>query len=111
MRTSHLGLDHGVDGISVDDVLIDIPRREMDTGGIAYIDSSGIGGVRPLHEISKPVEAISSNYQQLTKRIRIFINPKLAETISKERRQTDRTVIREMILNATTEVGRSSQVR
>ena len=109
-RPKELG-NRETDYIGLDDVLIDIPRRKLDKGGVVYIDSRAFGGMRALHEVSRPVEAIISNYQELTTRIRVFISPRLDKVFPKEQRRREREEISKLILQATSTVKKPTQLQ
>jgi hypothetical protein len=55
--------------ISEEDVLLDVPRRPMDSGGTVLVSLPGSGNV-PLVEVSEPIRAINTKYDRLAKRAR-----------------------------------------
>jgi HD superfamily phosphohydrolase len=59
------------------EVLIDIPWRRMDYGGDTLIVSDE--GPQMLDEISPSIRALQENFDQLAKRVRIYVHPRLAE--------------------------------
>ena len=77
----------GVGTVLVDEVLVDIPRRSpADSTGTAYVRFED-GSVRAIEEVSAPVNAIAQNYEQLTKRVRFFVSPRVSAVITKARRR------------------------
>lgn len=100
--------------IEEDDVLVDVPRRNMDSGGAVYVVAGGDVTVQ-LGDISEPVRSISKNYERLTKRIRLFVSPRVADSLTKkfgERfREDKRAELRSLISDALREVAGGSQVR
>ena len=69
----------------------------MDTGGKVYIAANGDSNLRSLEELSKPVAAISSNYELLTKRIRFFASPRLAASYPRDERRSERLFLQSAI--------------
>jgi uncharacterized protein len=106
----HLPLSERQFEFGSDDVLVDIPRREMDSGGKVYIAVSGSSVARSLDEISKPVAAISSNYELLTKRIRFFVSPRIAEYLGKDWRERERNTLYKMISDEVDRVSKGTQI-
>ena len=68
--------------IQRDDVLLDIPRREIDSGGEVYLLYHSDNLV-PLSRVSEPVKSINTNYDALAKRVRVFISPRIAGTLDR----------------------------
>jgi hypothetical protein len=66
--------------------LIDIPRREMDSGGDVYV-ADAFGSLVSLSKLSDPVHSVNANYDRLTKRIRCFVSPRVAMVIGDRRKQ------------------------
>lgn len=93
------------------DLLIDIPRRPIDSGGPVYIASSSSRELVPLSELSVPIGSITENYDRLTKRVRIFVNPLCAGHITKEWRDRNRKQVQSFILEALDKSHAQSQVR
>lgn len=92
-------LQHGVgEPISTDEVLIDIPRRDMDSGGHVYVKTAE-GPIRLLEDMSRPVAAINENYQMLAKRVRIFISPRISAAVDKAVRGEKRELIGKWIFD------------
>jgi hypothetical protein len=91
------------------DVLVDVPRREMDSGGQVFLVGGG-GNLVPLVELSDPVRAIAANYDKLTKRARIFLSPGVAN-LDREWRTRRRKELQKVILEALDISQAESQVR
>lgn len=96
--------------IGEDEVLFDVPRREMDSGGTVYVETAG-RDLEPLSSISDPVRAINANYERLTKRARIFVAPRIAENLGAEWRLRHRKEIQTLVLEALDVAEIGSQVR
>jgi hypothetical protein len=79
-------------------VLIDIPRRDIDSGGDVFV-SDDSGSLRPLSGLSDPVRAINANYERLTKRVRFFVNPRVARVVG-DRRIAERESLQRLIKDA-----------
>jgi len=58
--------------ISEEDVLLDVPRRPMDSGGAVFVNLPNTGIV-PLVDLSEPIRMINANYERLAKRARVFL--------------------------------------
>lgn len=95
-------------GIPVDvvDVLVDIPRRDMNSPGEAYIVSTT--GVKPLEDISDPIKWLKSNYDQLTKRVRFFVSPRVSIAIEGHR-ESGRKAIQQILKQSAKEAGTPPQ--
>jgi HD superfamily phosphohydrolase len=61
-----------------DDVLLDIPRRELDTSGDIYIRRES-GSAESLYTVEGPVKNVLTKFDELAKRVRIFIKPGIIE--------------------------------
>ncbi|HEV3302353.1 MAG TPA: protein kinase [Planctomycetaceae bacterium] len=97
--------------IDPDEILIDLPRRDMDSGGPVYLVRSD-GKAAQLSELSEPVRSINSSYERLTKRIRIFISPRLASVINKDARKERRKEIQTLLVETLKVRGKgSTQIR
>lgn len=92
-------LGAGVGEPEEDEVLLDIPRREMDSGGAVYMVDSMSRTLR-LSDVSAPARSIDTNYEQLAKRIRFFISPRVAQFIEKRSRHEKRSVIQAFLREA-----------
>jgi len=57
----------------------------MDSGGHVYV-SQPTGRLAGLTDLSEPIRAISRNYEQLAKRIRVFVSPRITALVTKQRR-------------------------
>ncbi len=90
--------------IGVDEVLIDVPRRRLDSGGEVYIRERGTR-LRALSDESEPIRAVIRNYDKLTQTIRCYISPRIAaqlkerfgEHFREEQREKFRTIIDEAL--------------
>lgn len=96
--------------IAAEDILIDVPRREMDIGGAIYI-SLPAGHLIPLATLSEPVRTISVNYDKLTTRVRFFVSPRIATSLQDQGRQKDRGAIQALIKDAIVEARGKSEVK
>jgi HD superfamily phosphohydrolase len=105
-----IGISQGVRPIQQDEVLVDVPRREMDSGGAVYIATERKGLV-PLQQMSEPIHAISRNYDALTKRVRVFLAPRVAHTLSRGWKTTYRGMIQSAMQEALESVDLNSQVK
>jgi hypothetical protein len=94
-----------VGSVGTDEILIDIPRRRLDAGGEVYIAGDD-GKARLLSDLSDPVRAISRHYQHLTKSIRVFASPRIANALTPEPYDKWRRTIE----TAVKEVAQSGQV-
>ncbi len=103
-------MDEKIPSITEEDVLVDIPRREMDSGGPVYLVTPS-GKLSPLVNLSDPVRQITANYEQLTKRVRIFVNPRLARFFGKARRIQIREQLKVMLNEALNKARGKSQVQ
>jgi len=73
-------VDAPAGGLDVDDVLIDIPGRRMDSGGDVFV-VLGSGAVENLNNVSEPIRNINENYKHLAKRARLFASPRLVKRL------------------------------
>lgn len=96
--------------ISDDELLVDIPRREMDGGGAVYVSTSD-GQLSPLANLSEPIRSISSNYELLAKRVRIFLSPRLAGMLHGSWRANDRVTLQGLIQTALNKSREKSQIQ
>jgi HD superfamily phosphohydrolase len=94
-----------VGSVGTDEILIDIPRRRLDAGGEVYIAGDD-GKAKLLSDLSDPVRAISRHYQHLTKSIRVFASPRIANALTPEPYDKWRRTIE----TAVKEVAQSGQV-
>ena len=60
----------------VDDVLLDVPRRDLNIGGVVYLRGDETEPVL-LNEQSPVLNQLESNYQRLARAGRIFVSPKI----------------------------------
>lgn len=69
-------------GISItdDDLLLDIPGRRLDTAGPIYIEMDS-SEVKSLGSINGIIKRLISDFEKLTKNMRIFLNPKIMNKI------------------------------
>ena len=95
--------------IGEEDVLVDVPRREMDTGGSAYVIGPS-DEAQPLSYISDPVRSINGNYDRLTKRVRFFVAPHVSTLVTKSFRTANRATIQEIIREALQSTKKKSEV-
>jgi uncharacterized protein len=104
-------LSRGADKVIIarEEILVDIPRREMDTGGAVYLDLPG-APAKPLNSLSDPIRAIDANYEQLAKRIRVFVSPRLGKSVGSVRRVEERKAVQTIVKNAMDETAGRSQV-
>lgn len=79
-----------------DEVIVDIPRREMDTGGSVFVVSPS-KRIDTLVNVSDPVRAIGANYERLVKRVRFFVSPRVYAVLGSTRRLTEREAIQKML--------------
>jgi HD superfamily phosphohydrolase len=105
-------LSKGLNKVMVDEneVLMDIPRREMDSGGPVYFDL-GKPELVTLATISEPIRSLNVNYEQLTKRVRFFISPRVAGSLGRERLTTRRGEFQHIISESLKAVTGAKQVR
>ena len=92
------------------EVLVDIPRREMDTGGNVYLSGFGRDHLTSLSNFSDPVRSISLNYEKLTKRVRFFISPEVGAALGTRQRESRRMDLQKLISGALTKTLERSQV-
>lgn len=95
--------------LSAAEVLVDVPKREMDSGGQVFLSSVGEELV-PLVDLSEPVRSISINYDKLTKRARVFLSPQVA-LLDREWRAQNRKELQSVILQALDVSQVESEVR
>lgn len=95
--------------ISSEDILIDIPRREMDSGGAVYVASEN--RLVPLTDLSDPIRSITTNYERLTKRVRIFFSPRLADIFGAGFRTEKRDRLKQALKVALAKTLAKSQVQ
>jgi HD superfamily phosphohydrolase len=76
-KTFGVGLE-----ITDDDLLLDIPGRRLDTAGPIFIELDN-GEVKPIALIDGPIKRLISDFEKLTKNMRVFINPKIINKIDK----------------------------
>jgi len=88
---------------TVDDVLVDVPKRDLDSGGAVYVESDG--KIEPIARLSKPVEFVNAHYTELSQRTRIFISPWLRNSIDAATLNWSREDIRRLLSQA---IGSSS---
>jgi len=81
-----------------DDVLLDVPKRDLHLGGSVYVESDG--KIESITRLSKPVEFVNSHYTELSQRTRIFIAPWLRERLDSLRPDWKRDEIRRMLSDA-----------
>lgn len=91
---------------TVDDVLVDVPKRDLDSGGPVYVESDG--HVELITRLSKPVEFVNSHYTELSQRTRIFIAPWLRQRLDATGTDWSRDDIRKLLSEA---LGSSSGPR
>jgi len=103
-----LGLQGGA-AVTQDEVLIDIPRRDMDSGGEVFV-SDDFGSLKSLSTLSDPVHAVNANYERLTKRIRYFVSPRVAAVVE-DRRKEQRKQLQGIIKDALDATRRRSEVQ
>ena len=96
--------------IQLDEVLVDIPRRSMDSGGSVYIDADR-QTLTPITDLSDPIRAISKNYESLTKRMRIFVTPRVASQMPREWRTTHRPALQQAMADALEYVHVDTQIQ
>ena len=65
------------------DVLIDIPGRSLDTAGPILIEMDN-GEVRRIDTIPGPVQTVLTRFEQLAKRLRVFVSPRVADRLNKQ---------------------------
>ena len=66
-----------------EDVLFDIPGRRLDISGSIYIELRP-GEARPIEEVSAPVQQLAANFEGLAKRMRVFVHPRVFESVNEE---------------------------
>jgi hypothetical protein len=96
--------------IEEDEVLVDTPRRKVDSGGAVWI----VGPDKTpelLSSASDPLRAIQKDYELLIKRARIFISPRVATMIGRARRDDERDDIQGLIRSAIDSVKARSQIQ
>ncbi|WP_445149473.1 protein kinase domain-containing protein [Baekduia sp. Peel2402] len=95
--------------VGVNDVLVDIPRRDLDLGGSVYIETDG--KVEALTALSKPVEFLSNNYTELSQRARIFVAPWLRAALRDTGLMSSREAVRGIVSEALRSSGGPDEVR
>jgi len=82
-----------------DDVLFDIPRRELNISGSIYMAMDD-GEVRGISEISAPVAQVTGDFVKLAHRIRVYVHPRIAQAIGDRALVTDRPNLLKMVEKA-----------
>lgn len=95
--------------VTESDVLVDLPRRPLDRGGVAYVVRPS-REVKELADISDAVKALNASFDRLTKRVRVFVSPWVADILS-GRRTTDRDEIHHRLREAATDATSRDEVR
>jgi HD superfamily phosphohydrolase len=94
-----------------EDILIDMPRRKLDSGGNIFINNYE-GEVQPLESISAPVRTIKENYEKLAKKSRIFCSPKLVNDLfSNYDDKKIQEVLQDIIKNAIINLDEVSEIK
>jgi HD superfamily phosphohydrolase len=66
--------------INSGELLIDIPHRRLDTAGDIYIALDS-GTVKAVEELQGPILRTVTEFEKLTKRIRVFVDPKISRVL------------------------------
>ena len=91
------------------DVLVDVPKRDLDLGGAVYMESDG--AIEPITRLSKPVEFVNSHYIELSQRTRVFVAPWLRELLDQAKPEWDRSEIRKLLADAIESSSGPGEVR
>jgi HD superfamily phosphohydrolase/serine/threonine protein kinase len=93
--------------VGVDDVLIDVPRRDgLNHPGEAYVVVGK--NVKRLEELSEPIRHLKTNYQRLTERVRFFVSPAVAGAVGDRSGDAARDEIRRLLISCVAERRASS---
>lgn len=92
------------------DVLLDLPGRKIDSGGEIWIRLAS-GECKQLHEVSPPVQAMDRKFNELTKKVRIFIRNTMAAKMPKRDRQRLRSTIQGIVEAALKDARASTQLK
>lgn len=103
--------DQQVDVVaSEDDVLLDIPGRRLDTAGAIYVELE-TGEIRAIEDIPGPIPQIAKEFEGLVKRLRVFIHPRIARMIPKDRLLKKRSVLLGILDESLPKPGAHHQVQ
>lgn len=93
-----------------EEILLDVPKRDIDSGGSVYI-SPVIGEAFLLINVSNPIRSINDNYERLTKRARIFVSPRIANIMGKRFRFVQRNDLEKLIKTCLNKTFGASEVQ
>lgn len=96
--------------LRADEVLLDVPGRGVDSGGKVYVEHAD-GQMSQLSSLSQPVNHLARNYDELAKRARVFVSPRVAAHLSSDWRIRERPAIEELLRDVVGRVEQGSDVR
>jgi len=76
------------------EVLVDLPRRKLDTGGDAYIVTDA--GPIAVRDASSVIGHIQEDYDRMAKRVRVFVSPRVA-ALTEDLRRAKRGAIGDIV--------------
>lgn len=102
----------GKGDFGLDDVLVDVPRRDPDDGGtVLYVEEDG--RVFILSDQSPIINHLSENYTKLAKGVRFFVSPRLSRELSdkygKQFGETEEPRWNELIESVLDDVSKTSE--
>lgn len=95
--------------IDESEVLVDVPRRDLDLGGAVYVETDG--KVESLTQVSKPVEFLAANYTELSQRARVFVAPWIRAELRTLPRPLAREQVRQLLIDSLKTSSGPSEVR
>jgi hypothetical protein len=92
-----------------DDLLFDIPSRRLDAAGPIYVELD-TGEVRSIEDIPGPIQRVATDFDRLAKRMRVFVHPRIVDSLSKDMLIAKRAEILTLLERAIPK-GAAKQVR
>lgn len=102
---------HGFsDDVQRGEVLLDMPMRRMDLGGPIFIKVPD-GPIEPATKVSPLLKVLDDNFGELSKILRVFVSPRLRDTVGKEVWAVNHNDLRKGILDALTSSQHESEMK
>jgi HD superfamily phosphohydrolase/serine/threonine protein kinase len=98
------------DALGFEDVLLDIPGRRLDMSGEIFIRLDS-GEVKRIQDLPGPVARLTGEFEQLVKRLRVFVHPRIAEKIGQQALHSRRAEMVKLLEDAIPKRGTASQIR
>ncbi|MBS1726913.1 MAG: protein kinase [Armatimonadetes bacterium] len=98
------------ESFGVDDILLDVPRRENDFGGKAYIRVDR-GEAVEVEYLSETIRHLQEGYELLSKRVRFFVSPRVGKALGPSFRIEHRNDIGDGILQILKGTDLNTQVK